>query len=181
MKTTRSLLLVTALAFVSPSTLWLAVPSSRAAVQPAPALEEENGYVKLGFDRLSGYKFVIPEPDPAAPAGAPQPTGEEQIPGWLRELSGRNALVTGYMIPVKMEGSLVTEFLLVSDPMVCCYGAVPDMNQWVIVRMKNGGVKPVQDVPISFYGKLTVGAMFENGYMTGIYALEGERMGQVHG
>jgi hypothetical protein len=37
------------------------------------------------------------------------------------------------------------------------------------------------DVPISFYGELKVGAMFENGYMTGLYELEGERMGEVQG
>jgi hypothetical protein len=44
--------------------------------------------------------------------------------------------------------------------------------------MKNG-VRPLMDVPVSFYGKLQVGAMFENGYPTGIYLLEGERMGAV--
>ena len=76
---------------------------------------------------------------------------------------------------------MVTEFLLLSDPMMCCYGAVPDMNQWVVVKMKNGGVRPIQDVPISFYGDIKVGAMFENGYMTGIYALEGDKMGEVQG
>jgi hypothetical protein len=36
-------------------------------------------------------------------------------------------------------------------------------------------------VPISFYGVLQVGAMFENGYMTGIYRLDAEKMGAVEG
>jgi hypothetical protein len=37
-------------------------------------------------------------------------------------------------------------------------------------------VKATMDVPISFYGELKVGAMYENGYMTGVYLLNGERM-----
>jgi hypothetical protein len=61
---------------------------------------------------------------------------------------------------------------------MCCYGTVPNMNEWIVVKMKNG-VRPLMDVPVSFYGKLQVGAMFENGYPTGIYLLEGERMGAV--
>jgi hypothetical protein len=35
------------------------------------------------------------------------------------------------------------------------------------------------DVPISFYGELKVGSMYENGYMTGVYLLEGEKMGET--
>jgi hypothetical protein len=54
------------------------------------------------------------------------------------------------------------------------------MNEWVIVKMKQG-VAPLMDVPVSFYGQLKVGAMFENGYMTGLYELEAERMGEVQG
>jgi hypothetical protein len=54
------------------------------------------------------------------------------------------------------------------------------MNQWVVVRFTNG-VRPIQDVPLDFYGQLQVGAMFENGYMTGIYSLEGEKMGDIKG
>jgi len=66
------------------------------------------------------------------------------------------------------------------DATVCCFGAVPNMNEWVIVKMKKG-VAPMMDVPVAFYGELKVGAMFENGYMTGLYELEGEKMGDVQG
>jgi len=39
----------------------------------------------------------------------------------------------------------------------------------------------LMDVPISFYGRLKIGALFDNGYMSGIYQLEGEKMGEVKG
>ncbi|MDB6094359.1 MAG: hypothetical protein JWM32_1921 [Verrucomicrobia bacterium] len=144
-----------------------------------PAPEVENGYLRLGFDRLAAYKFVAPAYDPAADPKAPPVTGEAQIPAGVKNWSGRKAIVTGFMLPVKMEGNLVTEFLLVKDPMMCCYGVVPNMNEWIVVKMSKGGVRPLMDVPVSFYGELKVGAMFENGYMTGIYLLEGEKMGDV--
>lgn len=144
-----------------------------------PEIEQEGDYLKIGFDRLSSYTFKVPEFDPEANPNVAPPTGEEQIPDWLKSLNGRKAKVTGFMLPTKLENSLVTEFLLLSDPMMCCYGAVPEMNQWIVVRMKKGGVKPIQDVPVSFYGDLKIGAMFENGYMTGIYLLDCERMGEV--
>jgi hypothetical protein len=141
--------------------------------------EMENGYLRLGFDRLASYKFVAPTYDPAANAKTPQASGEEQIPAEVKAWSGRKAIVTGFMLPVKMDGPLVVEFLLVKDPMMCCYGVVPNMNEWVVVKMVKGGVRPLMDVPISFYGQLTVRPIFENGYMTGIYLLEGEKMGEV--
>ncbi len=142
------------------------------------APEQDNGYLRLGFDKLASYKFVPPAFDPAADPKAVPPTGNEQIPATVKSWSGKKAIVTGFMLPVKMDGGLVTEFLLVKDPMLCCYGVMPNMNEWVVVHMVNGGVKPLMDVPISFYGELKVGAMFENGYMTGVYLLEGEKMGE---
>ncbi|MBX7123183.1 MAG: DUF3299 domain-containing protein [Opitutaceae bacterium] len=156
-----------------------ATAAAVSAPSAKPEIEQEGDYLKIGFDRLSSYTFKVPEFDPEANPNVAPPTGEEQIPGWLKSLNGRKAKVTGFMLPTKLENSLVTEFLLLSDPMMCCYGAVPEMNQWIVVRMKKGGVKPIQDVPVSFYGDLKIGAMFENGYMTGIYLLDCEKMGEV--
>ena len=107
-------------------------------------------------------------------------TGEEQIPSMVKGWNGKKAMITGYMVPVKMDKGLVTEFLLMRNTMACCFGGVPNMNEWVIVKMKKG-VQPMMDLPVAFYGELKVGAMFENGYMTGLYELEGERMGEVQG
>lgn len=143
------------------------------------APEVEQGYLRLGFDRLASYKFTAPPFDPDADPNNRPPSGEEQIPAEVKSWSGKKAIVTGFMLPVKMENGLVSEFLLVKDAMMCCYGAVPEMNEWVVVKMIKGGVRPLMDVPISFLGTLKVGAMFENGYMTGIYLLEGEKMGEV--
>jgi len=144
--------------------------------QPQPAVED--GYLKLGFDRLSAFKFVTPAYDPVTDAKTPPPTGDEQIPGMVRSWSGKKAIITGFMLPTKLDNGKATEFLIMANQMACCFGTVPNLNDWVVVRMPQG-VQVVQDVPISFYGKLKVGAMYENGYMTGIYEMDAEKMGEI--
>jgi hypothetical protein len=162
--------------------LALAVLPLASSGEPAqlqiPAPEIANGYLKLGFDRLSSYKFIAPEYDPLASPKAAPPTGEEQIPPAVKGWSGRKAIVTGFMLPTKLDNGKAVEFLLMANQMACCYGTVPNMNDWVIVRIPKG-VPITQDVPISFRGTFKVSATFESGYMTGIYQLDAEGPGQV--
>ncbi len=145
-----------------------------------PAPVTENGYLKLGFEHLASYAFTPPPFDPTATPDVKPPTGEEQIPATVKSWHGRKVALTGYMVPVKMDKGLVTEFLLMRNTMACCFGTVPNMNEWVVVKMRKG-VQPMMDVPVEFFGELKVGAMFENGYMTGLYELDGEKMGEVQG
>src|SRR5262249_19531505 len=53
---------------------------------------------------------------------------------------------------------------------------VPKIHEWVSVKMADKGVKALMDQPVTLYGTLHVGEMRENGYLTGIYRLDGERM-----
>lgn len=138
----------------------------------------DHGYLVLGFDRLASYKFVAPEGDPSADPKTPPATGESQIPAAVKSWNGSKAEVTGFMLPTKLENGRATEFLLMANQLACCYGVIPDMNEWVIVRMPQG-TPVVQDVPISFYGTFRVGAIFENNYLTGIYELDADHGGQA--
>lgn len=165
------------LLFLAFAALPLAVSGEPAQLQIA-APEVDNGYLKLGFDRLSSFKFIAPEYDPLANPKAVPPTGEEQIPPAVKSWSGKKAIVTGFMLPTKLENGKAVEFLLMANQMACCYGVVPNMNDWVIVRIPKG-VPITQDVPIAFRGMFKVNATFESGYMTGIYQLEAEGPGQV--
>ncbi len=149
---------------------------SAAADDSAASLELVNGYLKVGFDRLSGFAFNPAPYDPVKPDAQP-PSAADQIPDRVKQLDGKKAVVTGFMLPVKTDKGLVTELLLMKDAMMCCYGVIPQINEWIVVRMTNG-VQALQDVPVSFYGKLQVKEMYDNGYLSGIYLLEGEKMGQ---
>ena len=94
----------------------------------------------------------------------------------LKNLISKIAL-KGYMLPLKVEDGKITELLILRDQSMCCYGAVPKINEWVSVRMPEGkGVKPVMDVPVTIFGTLKVGEVLENGYLVGIYEMDGERL-----
>ena len=123
----------------------------------------------VGFDKLASYEFTAPDSEAKAP------DAEAQIPAKVRAFNDKKVAVTGFMLPVKMDGGLVTEFLLVKDPMMCCYGVMPKVNEWVVVKMVGKGVPPLMDVPITFEGQLKVGQIYEGGYLTGLYLLHGER------
>lgn len=159
----------------------LVMPAAAAPADTAAAAPKRDGdYEIVGFERLASFTFNPPEyaPTGMTPAASGQP---DQIPAEIKALDERRVALNGFMLPVRMEEGLVKEFLLVRDPMACCYGMMPKVNEWVVVKMTGKGVQPLMDVPLTFYGKLRVGEMFENGYLTGIYLLEGERMGPVKG
>jgi hypothetical protein len=147
-----------------------------AAVAAAAEPELDHGYLKLGFDRLASYKFVQPAYDPVNDPKAPPPSGMEQVPAEVKDWNGKKSVITGFMLPTKLENGKATEFLIMANQMACCFGTVPNMNEWVIVKMPQG-TPVIQDVPISFYGTFKVGALFDNGYLTGIYEMDAEKAG----
>lgn len=166
-------------AFLSGLILFAAAAGfAQAPAASIPAPEIDNGFLKLGFDRLAGFKFVAPDFDPAADPKAVPPTGEGQIPSIVKAWSGKKVEVTGFMLPTKIDNGKTTEFLLMANQMACCFGTVPNMNDWVVVRIPKG-TPVIQDVPITFKGVFKVGAMFENRYMTGIYELQADGDGVV--
>lgn len=164
----------------TPSASAVPIDLSASAAPPRPLVmptEKIDGHLRVGFDVLGGYPFKLLKEQAVAsvdqePAIAAQALA--QIPALVRQLDGQKVLLTGYMLPMKMEGTLATEFLLVANSMLCCYGLVPDMNQWVVVKMAKG-VKPQQDVPVQFFGTLRVQPRFDAGALSAIYHLDGDR------
>jgi len=152
-----------------------ATTATSSETKPAPRIQKPGEVLTVGFDRLASFEFTPPE-DPAKAEAA-----ESQIPAMVRELNAMKVAVTGFMLPVKMDGGLVTEFLLVKDAMMCCYGAMPKVNEWVVVKMTGKGVAPLMDVPITFEGTLQVGQIYESGYLTGLYLLKGDRRVETKG
>ena len=137
-----------------------------------------GGYLDVGFEKLSGYEVELSDDllAPSTNSAAVTAKVEAQIPEPVKKLDQKPVALSGFMLPLKVEGGLVTEMLIMKDQSMCCYGVQPKINEWVSVRMIKDGVKPVMDQPVKLYGKLRVGEMRENGYLVGIYALDGERM-----
>ncbi len=129
----------------------------------------------VGFDKLSAFKYEVPEENPDSPfAKGKDP--DTQIPETVKAFSGKRVSLKGFMLPLKVEQGLVTELLIMRDQSMCCFGTVPKINEWVSVKMTGKGVKPVMDQAVTLVGTLKIGAIRENGYLVGIYQMDGERM-----
>lgn len=152
------------------------VVSSVRAAETAPADGE-----KVGFELLAAFNYTPPGYEPAGSATPTEGQPKAQIPDYVRELDGKKISITGFMLPTKFKDGKVTEFLLMKDQSGCCFGAMPRINEWIIVKMTNGGVPPLMDMPLTFLGKLKVGEVFEEGYLAGIYQLDGEKLLDVKG
>lgn len=129
----------------------------------------------VGFDKLASFAYSLPD-GPIDTNLVAQTTTTNQIPSTIKALNDQFISLKGFMLPLKVEKGLVTELLIMRDQSMCCYGTVPKINEWVSVKMVGEGVKPVMDQAVTLFGKLKVGEMYENGYLVGIYALDGERM-----
>jgi hypothetical protein len=180
-----------------------AKPAETEAAKPKPATVAKPEVVKSGgqeyaqvtFDQLASFEYEMPdefsevdapsddasqeaEPNEGAePPAAKTKEDKDQIPANVRKFNNTRVALEGFMLPLKVEDSLVTEMLIMRDQSMCCFGSVPKINEWVSIRMTGKGVKPVMDEPVTIYGKLKVGEIRENGYLVGIYEMDGDRMG----
>ncbi len=154
----------------------VALPASSSVASPE--------FPSAGFDILSGYNIEIsdellgPVTNNVAEISAKT---EALIPAKVKALDKKKVALKGFMLPLKVEGGLVTEMLVMKDQSMCCYGTVPKIHEWVSVKMSDKGVKPLMDQAVTLMGKLHVGEMRENGYLTGIYRMDGEKMAAPEG
>lgn len=151
-----------------------AVRANLPAAAPAIPTPDAEGYHAVGFELLASFPYEAPAeplPEGATPASLPY-----QIPGSIRALNGLSVAIKGFMLPIRIENGLARELLLMRDQSMCCFGVIPKLNEWVSVRMRTQGVKPVLDQPVTLYGKLHVGETIEHGTVASLYALEGERL-----
>lgn len=134
--------------------------------------EEGDELVMVGFDRLAGFQYEVKDE-----AGFARGTvAANQIPQAIQELDGREVGVRGFMLPLKVDGGLVKEFLLMRDQSMCCFGVIPKINEWVAVTMTGRGVRALMDQPVTVFGTLRVGEIYEHGVLGGIYRMDGDEL-----
>jgi hypothetical protein len=135
-------------------------PPAAPPVEPEPPRPAELAdHEDLTFDKLASYAYEMPAlEDGTVP--------KDQIPASVRDLHGRKIAIRGFMIPYRNDGEVVTEFILLRNQGLCCFGIVPRMNEWIHVRMKAGeGAPYATDVPLTVFGALEVGEVCEKGPM----------------
>ena len=146
---------------------------------PDPAAATKDGFTVVGFEKLASYSIEVPD-DLLGPltndAAAAAAKTDAMIPQPVRALDKLRVSLKGFMLPLKVESGLVTELLIMKDQSMCCYGSTPKLNEWVSIKMTGPGVKAIMDQPVTLFGRLHIGEMRENGYLVGIYKMDGEKM-----
>lgn len=154
-----------------------AAESASADVQKAvkQAVAGEQMFI-VGFEKLAAFEYTVVD----SATGASEEEMEaakkrNQIPGWVRVYDQQRVALTGFMLPLVVENGLARKFIMMRDITTCCFGNVPNMNEYVIVTMKGAGVKPLQDVPVVLTGVFKITEIYEGGYLTSIFQMEGDK------
>jgi hypothetical protein len=145
------------------------------AVPTADASGKAGEYLVVDFEELASFNFTAPDTQVTNQTAAVD-EADKYIPPLIKRLDGKKVLLRGFMLPLKFESDQTTEFLLMRSQATCCFGAAPKINEMAYVKTINKGVKPLMDVPLTIKGTLHVSVFRDNGYITGIYRMDGEKM-----
>jgi hypothetical protein len=132
--------------------LLLAVGASPGADALPVALPE--GYTKLDWKHMGGFRYV---------EGGP-------LPADISALDGGNVGVAGFILTLG-ETERMHEFILLESLWGCCFGAVPELNQTIVVRLAPDHAFDYTAAPVLITGKLEVGEEKQGGFVASLYRI----------
>jgi hypothetical protein len=137
--------------------LLLAVGSKPGADGIAGALPV--GHERISWNQLGGFPYL---------EGAP-------LPPEVQALAGRQVGIFGFMLTLG-SSERVTEFVLVESLWGCCFGAVPEVNQTILVQLDPQANAEYSAAPMLITGRLEVGERREAGFVTSLYRIVDARV-----
>ena len=129
---------------------------------------------ELTFDQLASFWYE--PPDVKDVLENPDLRNDEQFPEFLRAQHGTKVTIEGYVTPISIEKGRVTAFILSRYVANCCFGMMPEINEWVDVTMPEGeGLEFIPYGTVLVTGEFEVGEVFdEYGYVRSVYRLQAE-------
>ncbi len=139
--------------------------------KPEPARKTDGVYQSVTWEALAGWTYDYP-------SGKLTPerlAKRDPYPAEIRKLDGKKVAITGFMIPVDVEGEKVLTFYLVRYPFGCCFGQQPQMNEYIYVVMAKDEHASYQlHSAVTTYGTLKVVEEVEKGALLSLYQMAGE-------
>ena len=105
---------------------------------------------------------------------------DDVIPQQILAYDGKSVTVSGYVLPLRVQRGLTKEFLLLRDQGTCCFGQRAQINHFIRVKL-GADVKAETGIPYQVSGKLRVGEIMIQGYLTGIYRLDADEVKEAVG
>ena len=126
------------------------------------------------FDELASFWYEAPEPEEVVENPDFKP--ENQFPEFVREMDGQKVTLEGYVVPISIEKGRVKAFILSRYVANCCFGMMPELNEWVEVEMPDGkGLDFLPYGTVLTTGTMRVGEVFdEYGYIRSLYRVDAE-------
>jgi len=140
----------------------------------------EGDVIQLSWDKLSGFKFDVYEVYSETNSGRALLKSDDTIPPQILAYDGKSVTVSGYILPLRVQRGLTKEFLLLRDQGTCCFGQRAQINHFIRVKL-GAGVKAETGIPYQVSGKLRVGEIMIQGYLTGIYRLDASEVREAVG
>ena len=138
--------------------------------------EKPVQYRPVTWSQLSQFHYQPSIGPPSNfPTPKPQEAGPTRLPEEIRRLNGQLVQLSGYMMPIEMNGQRVLAFVLVRDQMLCCYGKTPSMIEWAFVQVAQPtGIEIAMDRPITVNGRLEVGEDIQEGAVISFYRMRAD-------
>ena len=135
--------------------------------------ERDGDVLTIDFEELELVAYEPPDPEATE---AERAARGDVMPELLRAVDGETVSMRGYMSPLEFEGDLVTSFVLSRNMPGCCFGVLPQPDEWVEVDViAEGGVDYMPFGSIVVTGRFEVGEEFdEYGYLTSLYRIQAE-------
>jgi hypothetical protein len=159
------------------SLLHAQVPNAFVDLTPQKVTVDGTEVFALGFDKLSSFAYTLVDAGTGAtPEQIAEHVKKDPVPQWVRTYHNQRVVLTGYMMPLQVENGRSKKFVMMRDVTTCCYGAVPNMNDYLVVTMKGDGIEVVQDVPVELLGTFRIDHRYEDGYVVSLFVMDGEKL-----
>jgi hypothetical protein len=152
-------------------------PNQEPAPEPEPEPEDEGPF------EITFWDVALEELDADAMLDVllfPEEWAEDEreelaFPPDIVDLVGREIEIEGYVIPGKMVGGYLQDFMLVRDLQACCFGGAPKADEWIDVLMDEGTSAVYHRyLPVMVTGVFGLGGMQDNtGRALGVFTLAG--------
>lgn len=94
------------------------------------------------------------------------------LPDSIRNATGHEVVIMGYMLPLVMENGRASQLLLMRNQMSCCYGQAPVANEYLVIKTSAPGLPVTMDVPIAVQGTLRVAPVTMGGVLVEYFHLD---------
>lgn len=139
----------------------------------------DDGSIQLSFDELAAYEYI--DHSQNLDYDMSQHVVDAQIPDRVKALNEQTIIVSGFMVPVDMDEGMITSFILTNSTLLCCYGIMPNMNEWVWVEMEEGtSAEYYNNIPVKVKGTIQVGEEIEQNIIISLYRMNATEVGLPH-